>query len=273
MRLYIHAGTFKTASSAIQNSLYSRREALLKHHILYPEAGISKKMSEEVGFRHSRIVYHYGKSDWDNIVANLKKSLFHHNPHTVILSSEAWSTPGASETLFSLIEHLQEFDVDKIDIAFVVRNVFDYSISHYREFVRRWGFKYDYLEYVEKRLDYFDYNALFSPFLENNKVTVKFIPYSKSCVDAVLKDMNAAPTGFWNKPEKKKVNKSLSALDIEIQRKFNILHGGKGYVAPQATELLARIGLKPTGEKILESTPPVLLSDSLPICIKKSLPS
>ncbi len=269
MRLYIHAGTFKTGSSAIQNYLYTKQKKLLKNRILYPEAGISKKLSEEVGFRHSGFVYGYGFPRWERMVNNLKNFILLHQPEKIILSSEAWSKPGASESLFALIEQLDEFNLEEIVIAFVVRNAFDYSISHYREFVRRWGVKSLYNDYTQKKLAYFDYNKLFLPFTAKKNVNVRFFPYNEHCVENILNDMKTTSRFSWRKTEQKRVNTSLSALDIEVQRKINVLHGGKGVTAPLANELLAKCGLKQIDAKIVESEPPSVLSELFTSSYKK----
>jgi hypothetical protein len=157
VKIFIHAGTFKTGSSALQNSLYHQRENLLSNGVLYPLTGLMED-GDSIGYRHSKFVYEYGKGTYPKLIDELKHEIEIHKPKTLIMSSEAWSRPEATKSLLFLINFLQTYSTDKISLYFVVRNVFDYAVSHYREFVRRWGWSLDFGDYLEERVDFFDYN-------------------------------------------------------------------------------------------------------------------
>ncbi len=266
MHVYIHAGTFKTASTAVQHALYSLRSDLLEQEILFPVSGISS-LAEVIGYRHSRFVYEFGLHSWDVEVDNLIAEIHQHKPHLLVLSSEAWSKPKGTKRLIALLNKLDQFDIERVDVTFVVRNGFDYSISFYREFVRRWGQRRTYLAYTNKRIPYYDYNQLFAPFLALHAINVKFIQYSRDCVTQVLNDIGI---DNLDSAQKQEANASLSALDTEIQRRVNILTKSKGHPAPLANELFETIGLKQEQDKVIESSPPPVLVDLYDDTYKKT---
>ncbi len=255
MDVYIHAGTFKTASTAVQQALYSCRSHLLEQKILFPVSGISS-LAEVIGYRHSRFVYEFGLRSWDAEVDKLIAEIHQHKPDLLVLSSEAWSKPKGTKRLIALLNKLEQFQINRVDVTFVVRNGFDYSISFYREFVRRWGQRRTYLAYTNKRIPYYDYNQLFAPFLAIPGINVKFIQYSRDCVTQVLNDIGLDnPESSQNQ----EVNAGLSALDTELQRRINILTKSKGHPAPLANELFETIGLKQEQDKVIENSPPPAL--------------
>ncbi|MCW8108194.1 hypothetical protein OPS25_06770 [Alteromonas ponticola] len=256
MHVYIHAGTYKTASTAIQQTLYSLRTNLIKQKILYPTAGISAQ-AEEIGYRHSRFVYEYGLLAWDAEVDKLKAEIRTHKPDLLILSSEAWSKPKGTKRLLALLEKLEAFNVTRVDVTFVVRNAYDYSVSFYREFVRRWGQRRGYSDYTNKRIPYYDYNNLFLPFISEPKFRMNFLPY---CDDSVLHVLSAMGIEQHTPSIARAVNSSLSTLDVEIQRRINILTRSKAHPSPSANELFSNIGVKLVQDKIIEDTPPASLN-------------
>ncbi|NMH61162.1 hypothetical protein [Alteromonas ponticola] len=252
MQVYIHAGTYKTGSTAIQQTLFSLRKQLINQKILYPTSGISAQ-AEEIGHRHSRFVYEYGLKAWDMEVEKLIAEIREHSPDLLVLSSEAWSKPKGTKRMLALIDKLRLFDIERVNVTFVVRNGFDYSVSFFREFVRRWGQRRVYRDYTEKRIPYYDYNNLFLPFLNEEKFNVKFIPYTENSVTELLADIGL---GKFKAQTQREVNSSLSTLDIEIQRRINILTKSKAHPSPTANELFSKIGVELTRDDIIEDHPP-----------------
>jgi len=254
MKVFVHAGTFKTGSSALQNSLYNQKSNLLQNGVLYPSTGLSED-GDLIGYRHSKFVYEYGKDTYPRLIVDLKREIEIHKPKILILSSEAWSRPEAANSLFDLINHLQTYSTEKISLYFVVRNVFDYAISHYREFVRRWGWSLEFGEYLNQRIVFFDYNQLFKPFLKKN-INVKFLPYSQTVNDIIIRDMGIQH--LINADLQLRQNFSLTAPDIEIYRRFNILKNELIHKnIPSFNQLLEELGLNTGGNKFIEDPPPI----------------
>nr|WP_010131658.1 hypothetical protein [Microbulbifer agarilyticus] len=258
MKIFIHAGTFKTGSSALQDSLYKQREKLLENRVLFPLAGISKN-GESIGYRHSRFVYEHGKASYQKLLSDLKSEIEVHRPEKLILSSEAWSRPGAAVKLFDLISHLQPYSTEEISVIFVVRNVFDYAVSHYREFVRRWGWSTEFHEYLTKRFAFFDYNKLFKPFLEKG-IKVEFLNYSQSVTQKIIETMGLECLLVVESADRKNVG--LSAPDIEIYRIINSTSSARVRNAvPSFQELLEKMGLSAEHSKYIEGPPPFEFRD------------
>lgn len=253
MKIFVHAGTFKTGSSAFQNSLYHQRENLLKQGILYPISGLSED-GDVIGYRHSRFVYEYGKESYSQLIEDLRGEINKHKPTTLIISSEAWSRPGAAKSLFRLIDNLQTNPNEKATLYFVVRNVFDYTVSHYREFVRRWGWSYEFGDYILQRIGFFDYNKLFKPFVGKN-INVKFLKYSQSVNETIIRDLGIEHLISADKQLRR--NLSLTAPDAEIYRRFNIMNGdAEQEKVPSFEQVVSELGLDCKGSKFIEDIPP-----------------
>ena len=254
MKIFIHAGTYKTGSSALQNSLYYQRDNLLKMGVLYPLTGLMGD-GDLIGHRHGKFFFEHGKNTYPRLIDDLKREIELHKPTTLIMSSEAWSRPKAAESLFDLINHLQIYSTEKISLYFVVRNVFDYTISLYREFVRRWGWSLEFGEYLKQIIGYFDYNQLFRPFLKKN-INVQFLPYSQTVNEIIIRDMGLEH--LINTDFQLRQNISLTAPDIEIHRRFNILKNEIDQkIVPNFNQLLEELGLNTDGNKFIEDSPPI----------------
>lgn len=217
--------------------------------MLYPEAGVSLR-SREIGPRHSRFVYEYNKSGWEGLVDQLFDEVKSSEAHTVIISSEAWSRPNAFGSLHDLIKRFQLLGICEVFILVSFRNILDYSVSNYREFVRRWGWSLTYEEYVRKRLGFFDYAGLSEKFLSLPSAECKFFLYNENIVDDMIDYMGVGSAIDEKTPRGFSPNKSLSALDVEVVRIFNKYKLGKVFPQseiPSAESVLSRFGLSSAG--------------------------
>ena len=90
----MHCGTYKTATSKIQNRAWEHRSNLLAQGWLYPASGIDLD-EPEVGFRHAPLVFGYHDlASWTPMVEALVAEIEASPADRVLLSSEGWSRPG-----------------------------------------------------------------------------------------------------------------------------------------------------------------------------------
>lgn len=131
IRVILHAGMHKTGTSALQNSLYARRDALLKAGILYPTAGLNRD-SPQAGYRHlllRRSLEQEGAQSF--VIKQLRQEIANSTCHTVVLSYEGFFTPATD--VCQLREALHGFDTT---VLLFLRHPIDYLESKYREWIR-----------------------------------------------------------------------------------------------------------------------------------------
>jgi hypothetical protein len=146
MRLILHAGMPKAGSSALQVALKRARRSLLRKGVLYPltvpvsavllapnhnfmVAGIT---SFERLPRHYRQVFAADRETlekrferyWKRITAQIR----HHQPHTVILSGEAFSRKFTANEVTKLKTLVSPW-ANQIEIVFYVRRPSEYYLS------------------------------------------------------------------------------------------------------------------------------------------------
>ncbi len=128
--VYIHGGMHKTATSSIQNLLYTNRERLKKINWYYPQSGLV--MQYDIGIRHYNLMvgmawekdYKY----WGELRAELNKNLY----DNIILSHENFYSPEINPE--EIVSQLSGFQVK---LVVYIRHPVDYIESCYREWIRR----------------------------------------------------------------------------------------------------------------------------------------
>ncbi|WP_423821811.1 hypothetical protein V5738_15955 [Salinisphaera sp. SPP-AMP-43] len=160
MKALLHCGTFKTGSTAIQNTAWLNQSALRENDILYPRTGIDERAAKddgEIGYRHSRFVYECGNKNFYKLLASLDEEIKADNSRTLFMSAEPWSAPKSAAALKKTIDHLSRQGFNEIRGLVFVRSARDYMVRHYREWVRRHGASKPFASYVLSRKHFFDY--------------------------------------------------------------------------------------------------------------------
>lgn len=222
--ILIHVGTYKTASSSIQNLLYHNRAILKSSGILYPLTGLIK--SEEIGYRHRQLITDYmthkdKKYVPDALYTEIKES----NCQTVIMSCEAWSHPAHLAHLGGMVTDLHGEFGTVSGIAYF-RNLVDYQVSHYREFCLRNGNKATYRDYIKNPMGMFDYLHLAKQYRSIFGYQINFVQFKPKDIDPVTDFINTAKITHLAKKfvaTKAANQQKNSALEIEIYRQINEL--------------------------------------------------
>jgi len=224
--------------------------------VLYPEAGIDPRASRErgeIGFRHSRFVDEFDKDTYPSLAAGLRDEISTSKAHTVLISSEQWSKPGAAVSLRALADHLGKAGVDDIHGLVFIRNARDYITRHYREWVRRYGVSLAFQQYVISCRHCFDYLTICRNIQEALHGKVTFVSYD-SIADAShhLFERLQVDSSQFRKPAKN--NTGLSCLDTEIIRLLN-QYGLRVGKLPEGREILDQFGLQASANPFLEALP------------------
>ena len=258
LKLIFHCGFFKTGTSSIQNMAWHNRTLLRKWGIYYPSTGISDN-AEEIGYRHSRLMYEIKKPEWADLVTELVHEINTCDCETVLLSSEAWSRPGGFKAFKQLIDALSaELDFE-FETVFYLRNVYDYARSHYREFVKRWNYKQSFNDYLELRRGFFDYKRLLKPFAESypSQLCVKYYEPGLDTVSDFFGHLGLSARRIKKLEQLERVNKSPSALDTQLNVMWNSYYASllPSQTPPTANAILRNLGLETRHSKTFETFP------------------
>lgn len=244
MKAILHCGTFKTGSTTIQNTAYYNQSALRKSNIIYPSTGIdlrAEKDNGEIGFRHSRFAYEYGSSNYSQLLKQLGKEIDKANCSTLFISAEPWSNPRTAYSLNSMVEHLKKVGFTEIRGIVFIRNIHDYMVRHYREWVRRHGASQNFSEYIIAQKFFFDYLTICKNITKALQGNVDFFNFDK------ISDINEftfsqLDVDYHSLKLPPRANEGLSCIDVEIIRILN-QYGLKVNDLPDSASLLSHFGL------------------------------
>lgn len=222
MRIVIHCGAYKTGSSSIQNFLYANRVKLLSEYkVFYPTAGIY--YSKEIGYRHTKLFYSFGKDGWDGYIEAMREQLqkaSNNGAEVAVISSEALSNPLLHPALEEFVEKLRSWGFDNIEGFVYVRNWYDYVIRHYREFTLRHNNKKKISEWISKNSNVFDYPSMLCDLRLIFRKNFSVIAYEE--VGSVLEDFCTWLAIPEIESKEVRVNEGVSPIDIEFSRICNV---------------------------------------------------
>jgi hypothetical protein len=133
-QLYIHCGLHKTGTTALQHALSEKRQALLKHHFLYPKIGVPYQSVAQHNLawqlnRDRR--FQTGLGDWDKLFAQFKDF-----DGAMVISSEDFETTLLKPSRWkAVIERAAKFEV-QITFLIYLREPKSYFESLYLELLK-----------------------------------------------------------------------------------------------------------------------------------------
>lgn len=222
MKIIIHCGAYKTGSSSIQNYFHKNRQFILeKYNGIYPTAGLF--YSKEIGYRHTKLFYSYGKPEWDKHIQDMKDQLLEGKLKGVkfaVISSEALSNPIIHNSLKAFISLLNEWGFNDVSGIGYVRNLYDYILRHYREFTLRHKNQKKINGWIKKNEHVFNYPLVFCDLNDifNNNFTLCLYEESGSTLHDFCNRIGINNLEYI---QPKRVNGGLNAIDIEINRLAN----------------------------------------------------
>lgn len=136
VEIYLHIGSPKAGSSALQNFMLSARKSLEKHGFYYPEHGIDKN---GISGGHGKLIEALKKQDTKSAEERLSEWIdyCHKNELSLILSSESFFNN--AEVLKGLMINNMGIGRNKINIIAFVRSPVDYLMANYNQGIKRHG--------------------------------------------------------------------------------------------------------------------------------------
>ncbi|MEM7142578.1 MAG: hypothetical protein AAF548_16265 [Actinomycetota bacterium] len=131
MRVVLHIGLPKCASSSIQYAFVSDRKALRRAGVRYPKTGRTRRGDpSHLGF------FTVERGEAARLSARLEREC--RGDDTALVSTEALTSKARwEEALAVVVESLNErFGADRVDVLLLVRNHVDYAESCFAQFVR-----------------------------------------------------------------------------------------------------------------------------------------
>ena len=218
--LVLHAGTHKTASTYIQNCLWSNRNKLQekKVFLLAPE-------TRKIG-RYHRLATHIANRRYRAIRENL-----------LSVPEEFGSVVVSDERLTGVLTNVDLFDGFlksirkagfRLRIVLFLRDQPDYINSLYVQEIRRFYHSQGIDKYVrrclEKRANRFDYYQMFSGLIANPLVKMKFLPFGSGYGDPFLRLMEAQGWQHecgWNPATAETINDQIGSKGVWLARQVS----------------------------------------------------
>jgi len=188
LKLYLHIGSTKTGSTAVQSYLHVNRAALLRQGVLYPETFLD-------GVAHHKLATLL-QSDSSSSVddfAKLKQEITASTAHTVILSTE--SLFFLQSRIDELAEQLNDFDV--YPVVYLRRQDVWFE-AMYTQTIKHEEYRFSGNIRDDQFLDMYHYYMKYDNILENwqqhfnNQIEVKLYethPHRLNVVDDFIEDV------------------------------------------------------------------------------------
>ena len=233
--IIIHIGHGKTGSSFIQSSLDKSRDRLFDHGISYPSSSNQKTVPDSCirsGNTHAKELVRTCKEFVTDSAGPIP---------TLLLSNEILFEDFArNENCFQFLSSLNA----SVRVILFTRDPLDHAASSYNQLLKRHGYVNSFDEFLGQ-YDYF--NLMFSFFELANRfgIAVDFVNYSKikELILNKFSDLIRVPRNTLRSPDVEIVNRSLSEVEMHIQRQFNKKYGrdARKFVANPLCEKLPYI--------------------------------
>ena len=225
-KLIFHIGTTKTGSTALQNFLFTNRNKLLEHGILFPKCGFRILESSKIPTSgHSNLFY------TDGILHDLAKELQEYYGNTVLISTEITSliiSGHGSKYLPSLEALLSLFS--KIEVIVYLRRQDLWVESQYRDAITNvWQpMTLDIVEYIKQQktldLNYRSFLEKTKNIINYDKIYVR--PYEQSqlpkgIIHDFMNILSINNYSHWDQPLPTQSNFSYSDNIVQLARLFN----------------------------------------------------
>ncbi|MBE9078436.1 hypothetical protein IQ241_14215 [Romeria aff. gracilis LEGE 07310] len=227
--VYLHIGTFKTGTTALQKILFANRQKLLENGYFYPDIGIPNKYNPgqialSWSFTHDKDFYvlPYKTFDLRDIRERALADIEAHDADNIIISSEYFSLFSTEQ----VAQVKQMFDGFKVVIILYLRRQDKFFLSLYSEQVKKGYAKdiKDFCEEFEERGNYYKILKSWSTVFGDENLVIKIYPESRPrdwLISDFLQTLNISLEPSQLTHGKKAFNVSLSGKSLKIMRFLN----------------------------------------------------
>lgn len=228
-KIYIHAGTHKTGSTYLQETLYANRALLRENGVLYPETGLGIQHKHN---RHAHRQIAFSLSKEDDTAENLFEPIIQEllrtdDLHTAIISYEGFCMPKHTKSMHKILKSFDEVD---LHIIFVFRPHVDFAISLFREICQNLKYRPSFYQFYKQALSadhgwpwLLNYHAILQKwheFIPKNKIHI--LAYSQIKNDLCHNFLKGIGIDVKMEPLKNNQrNPTLSAPLAELMRVLN----------------------------------------------------
>lgn len=259
MKLILHAGSHKTATTSIQHFCALNRRVLQKEGVHYPR---NKSSSYVFNFLASDLAFDKVQKT-KTFLEKAKIDAEKRGCHTVLISAESFyamtsffidaqNKTRKNEIYFDnekmLIESLKECcsSYESIDVAFYFRPQDDFANSLYNQFVKNvFGISYGYNKFIKKMDNVFDYYGhikLWEGVFGKENIRVNNYLECKKKIVSDFCNKYISPT-CYEKSSKKSLfsNTRLSRDVLEFKREFNVAESDRSlkYIAARCLSIIS----------------------------------
>ena len=232
MRVLLHIGTHKTATTHLQQTLKRNRDELSKAGISYPSLRLIDA-GDSAG--HHRLAHDLASDDaarWDAVSKfyNLAKS--NSQGGTLLLSSEGFyrhklrrsDAEGAWEQRANYLDRVRDTFGEDCEIVMVIRRPDNFCLSVYQESTKKTSKTITFDDYASRSALLFDYNRqaelLSSRFTKVHMLVFEDLVATGNAPEAFLNALGLEITGL-NMVELPRANEGLHTLLVEFKRLMN----------------------------------------------------
>jgi hypothetical protein len=225
-RVFLHIGTHKTGTTAIQKFCANAEDRLRRDGILYPKSG-RPKVEHGAQYGHHLLAWAIrGKKgidhidDWNKVLKEIDAA----EQQTVVLSSEDFETC-TEEEIAQIDAILEGFDVH---VILYLRNPLDFLVSSYKQFVKGGKTAAPFDTFVERgnwkrRCDYSSLIQKWAGSFGADNVHVRlYDKYNKACsVERSFLELFDLDADYYEGYMTPPINVSPSNKQIALVRRVN----------------------------------------------------
>ena len=222
--LFLHLGHGKTGTTYLQNILALNVDRLEREGILYPvvPADLEKIKQKHAHINSGNGMLFWNSKELDASDRNYPKTLFSSEYLFHCIATQ----PDSSLRLQEASQHFS-----KVNALLFVRDPIEFELSRFQQAVKREG----YFGSIESHILESDYTrtvlAGLTALRQNPQIRLTVFNYSRernSLVDKFEAWLGLSRS-VLEKPKPKRINRSLTFLELKAQRRLNQIFGQKAY--------------------------------------------
>jgi len=227
--LYIHMGTHKTGSSALQVFFARNTSQLLNEGLFYPRRDnhVAAKKAAITSGNAVELAHYMAERPGECSTLNIfKTDIKNAGRRDILYSSETFNA--FSETRIAAFKRLASQSGYEIKCIFFVRSPTGYALSQYSQLVKRNSYKYNIERYLDKGfvLPFSNIKSAIKMFGVSQVRLENYDAHRDDILGFFLKNILGITSGKFETVTEE-VNRSLTQFELELMRNLNVMGGDK----------------------------------------------